>query len=384
VVEAAQLAETVVVAGSLAQKDEYAGHTWFFLQYLLGFRRLGFEVLFIDWLSPEMCGGPVATSRQAAHLAEVMESFDLAGSYSLLVKPGGETIGLPRDEALERVRRSVVLLNVMGYLDDEELLAAAPLRVFLDIDPGFPQMWRALGLADVFEGHDVCVTIGENIGNEDCAIPTCGLDWKTTRQPVFLERWPVQAEPGRKLTTVGSWRGPNGPVSFEGTTYGLRAHEFRRFANVPSQTGRAFEAALDIDPSETTDLDLLAGGGWRVVDPGWVAGNVEAYRRYIQRSRAEFSVAKHMYVETSSGWFSDRSVCYLASGRPVLALDTGLAGLYPCGEGLLVYTSEAEAVDAVEELFREPERHATAARRLAEGYFDSDVVLPRLLETVGA
>jgi hypothetical protein len=374
-----EIAETVIVAGALAQKVEYAGHAWFFLQYLLGFRRLGFDVVFVDRLPPEMDDGP-----RVRRLGQVLDEFGLGDSFALLGGPAAETVGLPRAAVLERARRSRLLLNVMGYLDDEELLAAVPLRVFLDIDPGFPQMWSALGLADVFPGHDAYVTIAENIGKPGCSIPTCGLDWRTTRQPVVLEHWPVQAELGERLTTVGSWRGPYDRVEYDGRAYGLRAHEFRQFADVPRRSGRAFEAALDIDAEDEADLELLSEGGWALADPAEVAADPAAYRRYIQRSRGEVSIPKQMYVETSSGWFSDRSCCYLASGKPVLARDTGLGELYPCGEGLLTFTTTAEALEAAEQVFREPERHAAAARSLAEEFFDSDTVLARLLEVVGA
>jgi hypothetical protein len=374
-----EIAETVIVAGALAQKVEYAGHAWFFLQYLLGFRRLGFDVVFVDRLPSEMHDGP-----RVQRLGQVLDEFGLGDSFALLGGPAAETVGLPRAAVLERARRSRLLLNVMGYLDDEELLAAVPLRVFLDIDPGFPQMWSALGLADVFPGHDAYVTIAENIGKPGCSIPTCGLDWRTTRQPVVLEHWPVQAELGERLTTVGSWRGPYDRVEYDGRAYGLRAHEFRQFADVPRRSGRAFEAALDIDAEDEADLELLSEGGWALADPAEVAADPAAYRRYIQRSRGEVSIPKQMYVETSSGWFSDRSCCYLASGKPVLARDTGLGELYPRGEGLLTFTTTAEALEAAEQVFREPERHAAAARSLAEEFFDSDAVLARLLEVVGA
>jgi hypothetical protein len=380
----APLADRIVVAGSLAQQPDYAGHTWFFLQYLLGFKRLGVDVLFLDWLSPELCDGAVAESRQAAHLVAVMDEYGLGDSFALLIRPSGETVGLSRREVIDRTRSAAFLLNVMGFLDDEEILAAASLRVFLDIDPGFPQMWRALGLADPFAGHDVYVTIGENIGKPDCRIPTCGLEWLTTHQPVVLDEWTPHPDPGSALTAIGSWRGPYGPLEYDGRTYGLRVHEFRKFAAVPQATGRPFEAALDIDPADSPDLELLAAGGWKLVDPTAVAGDPAAYRRYIQQSRAEFMVPKSMYTETRSGWFSDRSICYLASAKPVIARDTGLDGLYPLGEGLLVFATPAEAVDAVDAIYRDPGVHAAAARALAEAYFDSDKVLERLLDIVGA
>jgi glycosyltransferase involved in cell wall biosynthesis len=381
VAKQSEIAETVVVAGGLAQKIEYAGHAWLFLQYLLGFKRLGFEVLFVDRLSPEMHFGPGEGLLRAQRLARLLEAFGLDHSLTFVDSAGIETVGLERADVLERIRRSRLLLNVNGYLEDEELLDAARLRVFLDIDPGFSQMWHALGLADVFGDHDVYLTIAENIGKPSCSIPTCGLDWRTTRQPVVLEQWPAQVEPGGNVTTVGCWRGPYDRIQYEGRTYGLRVHEFRKFADLPRLTGLAFEAALDMDAADNDDRELLAAGGWALVDPADVVANTASYRRYIQRSFAEVSIAKQMMYETSSGWVSDRTCCYLASGRPVLARDSGLGELYPCGEGLLTFSTVDEAVEAVARVVREPRRHAAAARALAEEAFDSDRVLTKLMET---
>jgi hypothetical protein len=370
----------VVVAGSLAQKPGYAGHSWVYLHWLLGFRRLGFDVLFLDWLTPEMSvddPGP-------QYLARVMEQFGLAGDYCMF-GPRGETIaGTPRSEALERTRDSLLLINVNGFLNDEELLAGAPLRVYLDIDPGFGQMWRELGLHDAFAGHDAFVTIGENIGRPDCRIPTCGLEWIITRPPVVLDLWSAQNDGGRTFTSIGAWRGPFAPVEYHGRTYGLRVHEFRKFAELPRMTGEEFELAYDIDEAETSDLELLHRTGWRLVPPQSVAGDPFAYREYLGRSRAEFMVAKGMYVETRGGWFSDRSACYLASGKPVLAQDTGIASFYPTGDGLLTFSTLDEAASGVEAISSDYLRHARAAREIAEEFFDSDKVLTALLDKLSA
>src|SRR4051812_13128928 len=180
---------TIVVAGALAQKPEHGGLTWFYLHFLLGFRRLGWEVCFLDRLEPEMCvdraGQPCLVERSVnlEYFLRTLRAFGLADSFSLLYDGGRRHIGLSRAQTLEAVRRSALLLNVMGYLNDEEVLARASRRVFLDIDPGFPQMWKELGLHDAFRGHDVFVTLGRNIGRPDCAIPTCGLSWVTLPQP---------------------------------------------------------------------------------------------------------------------------------------------------------------------------------------------------------
>ena len=378
---------TIVIAGSLAQKAGHGGHTWVFLQYLLGFKRLGWDVLFIDRLEPEMCVDdadrpcPFEQSSNLRYFLEVMERFGLRDNFTLISDRGERFAGLSRPEVLKRTRSSAFLLNVMGFLTDEEILGHAPRRVFLDIDPGFGQMWHDLRLADVFRGHDDFVTIGENIGAPTCEIPTCGLKWITTPQPVVLDHWRPCSEISDQLfTSIASWRGPYGPLEYRGKIYGLRVHEFRKFVSLPRLSNRQFQLALDIHPAETDDLALLEANGWSLVDPSVVAGDPWSYRAYVQGSRAEFMVAKNMYVQTSSGWFSDRSICYLASGKPVLAQDTGLQGLYPTGEGLITFTTLEEALAGVEELSGDYARHAYAARALAENHFDSDKVLSRLLD----
>ena len=381
------MAETVVIAGSLAQKPQQGGHTWVFLQYLLGFKRLGWDVLFLDRLEPEMCvdehGRPAALedSVNLAYFLAVMERFGLGDSFALFYNRGERVIGRSRQEVLARARGAAFLLNVMGYFDDDEVLGVVPRRVFLDIDPGFGQMWRDLGLADLFQGYDAYVTIGENIGRNDCTIPTCRLEWITTQQPIVLDYWPPAAKlGGAHFTSIGTWRGPNGPVEYQGQIYGLRVHEFRKFARIARLSGQSFQLALDIHTAETHDLALLHEHGWSLVDPRNVAGDPSAYQASIQNSKAEFMVAKNMYVQTNSGWFSDRSICYLASAKPVLAQDTGIKNLYPTGEGLLTFSTVEEALAGVEEISRNYPRHARAARAIAEEYFESGKVLGRLLE----
>jgi hypothetical protein len=379
----------IVLAGSLAQRPHVGGHTWVFLQYLLGFRRLGHDVLFVDRLEPGMCVGeggepaPFEDSVNLRYLAEVMDRFGLGDSWSLLYDGGREAAGLSRAEVIERTGRSALLINVMGFLEDEEILGTAPIRAFLDIDPGFGQIWKALGLHDLFQGHDRFLTVGGRIGSADCEIPTCGMDWVPIKPPVELTDWPTQADRGSRFTSVASWRGAFGPLEYGGRTLGLRVHEFRRFFELPERAPAGFEAALDIDDAEVDDLDALRRHGWELVDPRSVAGDAWSYRDYVQRSAAELMVAKNLYVDTRSGWFSDRSACYLASGRPVLAQDTGLDGLLPSGEGLLTFSTLDEAVAGVEEIQGDYERHSRAAREIAEEHFAAEKVLPEMLEELG-
>jgi hypothetical protein len=276
------------------------------------------------------------------------------------------------------------VINVMGFLRDEEILGCAQRLVFLDIDPGFGQMWRELGLADIFTGHHSYATVGVNVGTRNSSVPTCGIDWITTPPPVVLERWPMTPpRRGAPLTSVCTWRGVFGPVEYEGSTYGLRVHEFRNFMELPRVTGARFQLAMDIDPREFRDLADLQSHGWELVDPLQAVGTPQAYQLYIQGSFAEFGVAKQMYVKTRGGWISDRTVCYLASGRPALVQDTGLRDRVRGREGLVLYNTFEEAVDGYRQIYRDYERQCQAARAVAEELFDSDVVLSRLLKLVG-
>jgi hypothetical protein len=299
---------------------------------------------------------------------------------------GRNVIGMSPAALDDAVGRAALLLNVNGFVRHDRVFAPVPLRAYLDIDPGFGQMWRALGLHDPFEGHDAFVTIGERIGQADCTIPTNGLDWITTPQPVALDHWPPQSPEsgaGGAFTSVASWRGPFAPVEYEGVTYGLRVHEFRRFADLPRRTAERLEVALDIHEAETADLALLRSNEWRLADPAREAADPWAYRAYVQRSKGELMIAKNMYVASRSGWLSDRSICYLASGRPVIAQDTGVSELYPVGSGLVTFSEPEEAAAAFERVAADYESHCAAARALAEEHFRAETVVGHLLEVLG-
>lgn len=377
----------LTIACSLAQKPRQGGHSWVLLQYILGFKQLGWNVLFIDKLTIDMCFDAEGSSCQPEQslnwqvFESIMHDFGLQEQFALLTDDRDKYLGMQREQVIEHVRNSDFLMNIMGFLDDEEILGAANRRVFLDIDPGFGQMWHELDLADPFRDYHDHVTIGENIGRPDCGVPTCGLSWITTPQPVVLKHWPaIRSEIGDRMTSIMSWRGAYGPIDFRGKTYGLRVHEFRRFLKLPELTGQRFQLALNIHPDDFKDRCELEEHHWEILDPVTVAGNPRAYRRFIRGSAAEFMVAKNMYIDTRSGWFSDRSICYLASGKPVVAQNTGLNALYPGGEGLLLFDTVDEAVDAIGELQADYPRHARAARAIAEDYFESDKVLTTLLK----
>jgi hypothetical protein len=384
------MAERIVIAGSLAQKPHYGGHTWVLLQYLLGFKLLGYEILFLDQLEPNMCVDAVGQScsldqsENLHYLIDVMKQYGLEHNYALLYDRGQQCIGLSKQQVLEYTKSSALLINIMGFLKDEDILGAASRRVFLDIDPGFSQMWKELKLHDPFSGYDYHVTIGENIGHTDCAIPTCNLHWITTPQPVVLKYWSAKNNNGSKaVTSVCSWRGAYGPIEYKEMVYGLRVHEFRRFIQLPILTKADFELALNIHPAEATDIAFLISNGWSLKNPRDVAGSTQSYQTYIQNSKAEFMVAKNMYVQSRSGWFSDRSICYLASGKPALVQDSGIKRFYPTGEGLLTFSNLEEASEGIQEILGKYDYHAQKARAIAEEYFDSNKVLKKLLGKLG-
>ena len=210
------------------------------------------------------------------------------------------------------------------------------------------------------------------------------MNWITTRHPVVLERWPVaEPAPRGRFTSIGAWRGPYAPIEYKGTTFGLRVHEFRKIAALPRLTAESFEVALDIHAADARDLSLLSDNRWRLADPAMVARDPGAYQGYIAASKAAFVVAKNMYVQSRNGLVSDQSICYLASGKPVLALDTGLDSLYSLGRGLVTFSTLDQAVAGVHEIAANYEVHCRAAREMAEEYFDSDKVLSRLLTRLG-
>jgi hypothetical protein len=368
-----------VVAGALANKPGQAGEAWVKLSWIRGLQALGIDVWFVEQLADSMA----EDERAATWFRAVTERFGLAERAALLA--GEQSIvGSSLDEMTE-VASEATLVNISGHLTVPRLFNAFKRRVLVDIDPGFTQFWHEAGIAGAnVEGHDVHFTIGELIGTDDCPIPTCGIDWQPVRQPVVLEDWPPAAGgDADRFTTIATWRGPYGPVEAGGRTYGLKVHEFRKFIELPRRSPQRFEIALDIHPGDDRDLNALRDSGWTVVDPREVAGDPHALRSYIQGSGAEFSAAQGMYVDTACGWFSDRSVRYLASGKPALVQETGFSRILPVGTGLIGFRTPAEAVAGAADIAARYPEHAAVARRIAEEYFSAERVLPRFCEQAG-
>lgn len=364
----------ILLSGMVAGDPRQGGASWAVLQYLAGLEELGHEVVLVEPV-------PVESLDPKGAVVPYFESLPLLASRAALLGKGTErTIGLPYAELLAFARDADLLLNVSGMLRDERLLEPIPARAFLDLDPGFNQVWQATGAEMGFDLHTHFVTVGVRIGAEDCPIPTLGRNWIPTLPPVALAHWPVAAGPPDRdaFTSVGHWRS-YGSIEHEGVDYGQRAHALRPLFELPRRVKVRFELALGIHPDEAEDLRALRENGWDLLDPYEVAGNPGDYAAFVRGSKAELCVAKSGYANSRSGWFSDRSACYLASGRAVVAQNTGFADSLPVGEGLLEFDGIEEAAAMVEEVEMDPDRHGRAARRLAEEHLDARKVLPRLL-----
>jgi hypothetical protein len=381
-------APLIVVAGALANKPGNGGAAWTRLSWALGLRRLGCEVYFFEQIADcaDAAGGACDLERSInlAYFAEVIDRFGLDGHAALFSGRDGHSAGLGWNEAEGVADRADLLINISGNLTLDTLKPRFRKRAFIDQDPGYTQFWHQGGLADDrLRDHHFYFTVGENIGTRECGIPTGGIAWRPVRQPVVLDQWPPAAgESHTRFTTVGSWRGPYGRVTFEGRLFGVKAHEFRRFVSLPALSGQQFEIALAIDAADRRDVDALHEHAWRLVDPGTVASDPFRFRSYVQDAGAEFSVAQGIYVETRSGWFSDRTARYLASGKPALVQDTGFASNYPTGRGLVAFRTLDEAAQGARAIARDYRAHSRAARAIAEEFFDSDTVIGRFLRDV--
>jgi hypothetical protein len=372
----------ILLSGMVAGDPNQGGATWAVLQYLAGLTGLGHEVVLVE---PIGAGGGSDPLAQDAETVSYFHSLALLEGRSALMAAGTErTAGLPYSALARFASDADLLINISGMLRDERLLDPIPVRAFLDLDPGFNQVWHETG-TDVGLGlHTHFVTVGQCLGRDGCPIPDCGKRWIPTLPPVALEHWPAERAAPRRdaFSSVGHWRS-YGSIEHGGVHYGQRAHSLRGLIDLPRRTGSRFQLALGIHPDEMTDLEALRRNDWELLDPHEVAGTPGRYTGFVRGSKAELSVAKSGYVASRSGWFSDRSACYLASGRPVVAQETGFADFLPTGEGLLAFATAAEAAEAVAAVEADTGRHSAAALALAEAHLDASRVLPRLLGELG-
>ena len=380
----------LVVLGMMG-RSPFGGQTWLYLNWLVGLCRLGHDVWYIEddaaWpYDPEenaLTNGGYAVR----HIYRVLRHVGMEDRWAFrLSSQWGRCEGPVSDRIDELYRSSDALLNIVGATRIRKRHRAAPFRVVVETDPVIGELLRAtrdrVAIA-MYESHHAMATYGENYGAPDCGVPVDGMSYVTTRQPIDLDFWrPVYTPDAPYFTTIGNYRQPGNDVVYQGERYRWsKHHEWERFIDLPRATPQQFQLALYAKPH---DVSHLREHGWNVVPTVPMSLDVfGAYPDYIRGSRAEFTVAKDQNVRLRSGWFSERDVCYLASGKPVIAQDTGFGNVLPTGEGLFAFTTLDEAVAAIEAINHDYKRHCRAARAIAEEYFAAEKVAAKLLASIG-
>ena len=382
-------APRVVLAGYLVRYP-LGGYAWQALHFLAGLRALGCDVFFYE--DTEYYGDayvPGADAMTTDYDYGVRAAGDFLGAHGFgdawafwdAVRDRTYGAGVERTRAA--LAEADLFVNVAGVNRVARSRRARAVSAYVDLDPAYTQIRLAEGdaaLAAMVGEHDVHFTLGENVGTPACRVPTAGVHWRPIRQPIVAELWePLAVDPAAPFTTVGRWDATGRDVTFAGEVFGWRKRtEWLQFVDLPRTTGRRFCVAMDV-ASRPDDLARLTAAGWEVVDPLEVSRDPHVYRAFIRRSGGEFTVAKDVNVRLRSGWFSDRSACYLAAGRPVVNQDTGFDVQLPTGEGLFAFRTPADAVAAFAAIAADYPRHCRAARRIAEEYFAPARVLAELV-----
>jgi hypothetical protein len=381
------MATVIVSSYKVAKFPDGGGHFWVYLQYIEALRRAGCDVYWMERFGRGQ--DRRADEQKLATFFERASAFGL--ERKLLVYLSGpegterEWIGASETEALATLRRADLLLN-FHYAIEPDLLDACRRSALIDIDPTLLQIWISTGELSVAP-HDVYFTIGETVGTPHASFPDCGISWIYSPPAVCLPLWPVASEPaGNAFSTVSGWwsgrwikvRENGNDILHENT----KRAAFMPFIDLPRHTRQPLELALDLanGDADREARQLLEDRGWRVRRPRDVARTPQMYQAYIQRSRGEWSVAKPTYKRFRNAWVSDRTLCYLASGKPVVVQDTGPSDFLPNGEGMFRFNTVEEAAAALDEVNADYARHCRAARELAEAYFDASKVVPRILE----
>lgn len=367
----------IIVAGIIARYP-FGGVTWCSLMYLLGLRDLGHDVYYLEDTG-ECVYDPVNNtisldpSYGLKYINDALAQFDLGDRWIFVDHDGGHH-GMSRAQAEAVCAGTDLFIDLSGgcwFWRDEYL--KIPCKIFIDSDPGFTQAALAKGEAwyvEFFKRFDALFTFGSNLGATDCTIPPTPFNWYPTWQPIVCDEWTGDhITPGDLFTTVMTWKNQ----SFDDAD-GNKDKQFVQFLDLPKQTDQVIELAVN-GPHE-----LLRAHGWQVVDGMGVSSDLNKYRDYVRHSKAEFSVAKHLYVATRSGWFSDRSECYLAAGRPVLVQETGFSKCLPTGEGLLAFSNLEEAVEGITRINRDYRFHSRRAAEIGREFFDARTVLAQLLK----
>jgi len=382
----------IVILGMMG-RCPFGGQTWLYLGWLRAFAKLGHEVWYVEddpsWPYDPDVNSPTDDGRYAArHIGQCMERIGLKDRWAFRMPDLKDHCWGLSPSGLDELYRSCdVLLNVVGATDLRDEHMAAPLRVYVQTDPVTAELRLAGGdphTREAFEAHHVIFTYGENYGAPDCGVPLNGVRYLKTRQPVDIGLWPMSFDPRAPyFTTIGNFRQNHSDVEYMGQLYyWSKHHEWMKLIGLPGRTSQRFELALNVDTDE--DRRLLESNGWRLVSPLKMSLDIfGAYPDYFRRSRAELTVAKDQNVRLRSGWFSERDVCYLASGKPVVAQDTGFGNVLPTGEGLFGFKSGDDALAAVETINADYRRHCEAARRIAEDYFEAGLVGRKMLDDLG-
>jgi len=382
-----------VVLGVLGQSP-FAGVTWQVLHYLEGLRRLGLDVTYVEdtgeWPYDPVTN--VISADPAFTLRFLKDSLGRCGMddrwFYRCAAEAGRVYGGSADDLAARIRSADVLINLTGATVLREEHLVVPVRVYVETDPVLPEIEVADGnpfTIGQFDAHTHIATFGENFGAPDCGVPLADYRYVPTRQPVVVDWWDRGGapDPASSFTTIASWRQTGKDLAWQGETYTWSKHvEFLKVLDLPGHVPATFLLALS--GAEVDDLLLLEGAGWRTCDALALSGDPDDYRTFIEGSLGEFTVAKDQNVRLRSGWFSDRSACYLAAGLPVVTQDTGFGASLPTGAGLLPFLTFGEAVDAVQQILGDPVGHGGAAREIARSHFEATTVLSDLLDAVGS
>ena len=383
-----------VVVHGIAFLYPLAGVTWQILHYLVGLRRLGWDPYYVEdssrWVYDPALGDftPDPTRNIAAVLPALQaHGFGHRWACRAHALDGHRCYGLSEARLRALYREAVALLNVTGAQEAREDQLACRRRLYVETDPVATQLGVADGDPKTMEqlaAHDVLFTFGENFGRPDCRVPLEHFAWLPTRQPVVLDFWPsVRPVPDAPFTTIATWRHQKDRVLDGETYYWSKEREFLKIVDLPARCPAPLELALDITPDAAEAGPLLRRHGWRVVPAAGVSREIGTYRDYIRSSRGEFTVAKDQNVRLRSGWFSDRSACYLAAGRPVITQETGFSNVLPSGRGLFGWNDADDILAAVDAIATDYRGHCQAAREIAAEYFDAERVLASLMERAG-
>src|SRR2546423_2548401 len=379
------MATVVISPVNVVNFPEGGGHFWVYMQYVQGLRQVGYEVYWLERF--ESSGDRHHDALVQAMFVERMERYGLGGKL-ILYRSQGQTdgsggpyeyIGMTQAAAEAIFGQADLLLN-FNYSIDPALLSYFRRTALVDIDPGLLQVWMSRQQLCA-PHHDLYFTTGETVGTPAALFPDCGLPWIHIRPPVCLELWPyVHAPRCEAFTTISSWWGgewvEDGSESYDNN----KRASFLEFAELPRMTSQALELALLFGKKDTQEPRLLESHGWRVRHSRDVARTPGMDRAYIQRSRGEFSCAKPSCMKFQNAWISDRTLCYLASGKPAVVQNTGPSSFLPNGEGLFRFSTMEEAAAAFRAINADYERHCRAARALAEAYFDAKQVVGGILD----